>query len=308
MNFKQWLLSEYDQNLHKDIDTMILQGLSYDNIVQTLKDQNRWPKDKAAKQLKLSIKRKVINRSDDFKQKKLWGNLNDEQILQNTKQQFDIVSNYLLNIGAKLEKESPISNSLYYILPNQEKVRLSDHQLPYSDERSFYASINPRHEIIIDKFRTPNETKNWIRNYFQEIKNESDQGSVNYLNAKSNGMVEGEPKYASYEPHHKKTDGGAWIYTNMYNPHIEDELKKFMENPHNGMEVEDLFVIWSEKEGLRLMQNAGGVFREIPFPNKGEHYFINDDPDYEKGDDYYYYGADVVYDNFLDRLFKSSTK
>ena len=41
-------------------------------------------------------------------------------------------------------------------------------------------------------------------------------GSGNYEARKYDGWVEGDARYASQEPHHDRSEGGAWIYVSMY--------------------------------------------------------------------------------------------
>lgn len=162
MKFKNWL-AEHDTNLHQDIDFMIKKGLSQKEIILKLKQDNRWPKEKLAKQLKLSISRKSNAKVGKAKENRNWSNLNDKQISQNIELQFKTIEKYLKEFGANLYEISPISNSRYYVLTNQQKVRVSDHNLPFSDERSFYAEKNPRIDIIIDRFRTLEQTIEFVK-------------------------------------------------------------------------------------------------------------------------------------------------
>jgi len=162
MKFKHWL-AEHDMNLHQDIDFMVKKGLSQKEIIQKLKQDNRWPKEKLAKQLKLSISRKLNAKVGKAKENINWPNLNDEQISQNIELQFKTIEKYLKEVGATLHEISPISNSRYYVLTNQQKIRVSDHHLPFSDERSFYAEKNPRIDIVIDRFRTPEQTIEFMK-------------------------------------------------------------------------------------------------------------------------------------------------
>lgn len=107
--------------------------------------------------------------------------------------------------------------------------------------------------------------------FTQFLENEEDeieyQGSVNFMDRIKSGYTKGQPKYASYEPHHQRHPGGAWTYVNMFHKETEDELIAFFDD----QTIDEITVngcIWSKKEGLRLIRSAGNHVEEIKVPHE----------------------------------------
>jgi hypothetical protein len=70
-----------------------------------------------------------------------------------------------------------------------------------------------------------------MKTFKQFLENEEEsQGSRNFIDRIKSGYAIGEPKYASYEPHHQRHPGGAWTYENMYHKKTEDDLVAFFDD------------------------------------------------------------------------------
>lgn len=108
------------------------------------------------------------------------------------------------------------------------------------------------------------------------VENKDNQGSANFMDRINSGWEVGTPKYASYEPHHKRHNGGGWTYENMYSKKREDDLVDFFEKQKdNNVEVD---CIWSKKDGLRLLRSASGIIEElkVPYEKNGKVVTVND--------------------------------
>lgn len=118
------------------------------------------------------------------------------------------------------------------------------------------------------------------------------EGSVNFKNAEANGYVVGTPSYADSEPHHQKING-AWIYETMYHEKTEEILTDIFEK-RKAAKISNVYVVWCEKQGTRLMRDTAGNYKPIPIPDWVE---VNTDVSSEYEDEasgeFHYYSAEL---------------
>lgn len=94
------------------------------------------------------------------------------------------------------------------------------------------------------------------------------EGSRNAQIASINGMIVGNPKYASFEPHHIKKNGGAWVYENFYNPNEEKSLIELFDS-NNPVKLENQWVEYNENTDKYYLVKQRG--------NQSELFELNED-------------------------------
>lgn len=86
-------------------------------------------------------------------------------------------------------------------------------------------------------------------------------GSANFEQRIRSGYVVGAPVYAGSEPHHQR-EGDAWLYVEMHDAELEDNLTILFET-ENPVRIDELMLVWDAARGTRLRVFRNGVAHDI---------------------------------------------
>jgi hypothetical protein len=96
----------------------------------------------------------------------------------------------------------------------------------------------------------------------------SKDGSSNFKDRIKRGWVMGSPKYASSEPHHQRSESGAWTYEEMYDESRDAALISAIDG--SGPEVSGVYLRWEGLDGesgkYYLVRTLNGIVDEIEIP------------------------------------------
>jgi len=91
-------------------------------------------------------------------------------------------------------------------------------------------------------------------------------GSANFEARKAEGWVIGPARYADEEPHHVRSEGGAWIYETMHDWRREKLLTKILGG--RSRTTTQAVVEWHPKRGYALLRTVGGSVESVPIPER----------------------------------------
>lgn len=97
-----------------------------------------------------------------------WPGMNDTAIRAAELDQLDAIGRLLTARGATLLGHSPVSEAVYYRLPDGRRVRVACHALPPTDERLAAAETSREVHLTITRHRDPAALAEWVAEELRE--------------------------------------------------------------------------------------------------------------------------------------------